>query len=87
MASLTSPFPSLKTTGDDKHDMEVYIEDLVDSCVIQKHRGFAFDKRCSMWSQSRFMTYCYLWLTCQYIHCVKDNFLSHWLNGELSSSI
>jgi len=35
MASRTSPFPSLKTTGDDKHDMEVYIEDLVDYCVMQ----------------------------------------------------
>jgi len=35
MASPTSPFPSLKMTGDDKHDMEVYIEDLVDYCVMQ----------------------------------------------------
>ena len=34
MASRSSPFPSLKTTGDDKHDMEVYIEDLVDYCVM-----------------------------------------------------
>ena len=34
MASLSSPFPSLKTTGDDKHDMEVYIEGLIGYCVM-----------------------------------------------------
>ena len=35
MASPSSPFPCLKSTGDDKHDMEVYIEDLIDYCVMQ----------------------------------------------------
>ena len=29
MASNT-PFPEFKTTGDDKHDLETYIEDLTD---------------------------------------------------------
>ena len=34
MALPSSPFRSLKTTGDDKHDIEVYIKDLVDYCVM-----------------------------------------------------
>lgn len=35
MASNT-PFPQLKTMGDDKlHDVEVYIEDLIDYCIMQ----------------------------------------------------
>ena len=28
-------FPQFKTTGDDKHDVEVYIEDLIDYCIMQ----------------------------------------------------
>ena len=34
MASNT-PFPQYKTMGDDKHDVEVYIEDLIDYCIMQ----------------------------------------------------
>ena len=34
MASLNLPFPLLKSTGDDKHDIEVYVEDLVDYSVM-----------------------------------------------------
>ena len=34
MASNT-PFPEFKQTGDDKHDLETYIEDLTDYCVMQ----------------------------------------------------
>ena len=34
MASNT-PFPEFKTTGDDKHDLETYIEDLTDYCIVQ----------------------------------------------------
>jgi len=44
MASPSSPFPSLKTTGDNKHDMEVYIEDLVDYCVM--HNWYDPAKEC-----------------------------------------
>ena len=29
------PFPEFKQTGDDKHDLETYIEDLTDYCVMQ----------------------------------------------------
>ena len=31
----TLPSRRLKTTGDDKHDVEVYIEDLIDYCIMQ----------------------------------------------------
>ena len=35
MASNT-PFPAqFKATGDDKHDVEVYIKDLIDYCIMQ----------------------------------------------------
>ena len=34
MASST-PFPESKITGDDKHDVEVYVEDLTDFCIMQ----------------------------------------------------
>ena len=34
MASKTL-FPEFKTTGDDKHDLETYIEDLTDYCIMQ----------------------------------------------------
>lgn len=37
MASPSSPFPSLKTTGDNKHDMELYVEDLIDGCVMHQN--------------------------------------------------
>ena len=33
MASNT-PFLEFKTTGDEKHDLETYIEDLIDNCII-----------------------------------------------------
>ena len=34
MASNT-PFPEFKTTGDEKHDLKTYIEDLIDYCIMQ----------------------------------------------------
>ena len=30
-----TPFPEFKTTGDEKHDLETYIEDLIDYCIMQ----------------------------------------------------
>ena len=33
--ALNTPFPDFKTTGDDKHDIEEYIEDLTDYCTMQ----------------------------------------------------
>ena len=33
--ALNTPFPEFKMTGDDKHDLETYIEDLTDYCIMQ----------------------------------------------------
>ena len=33
--TLNTPFPEFKTTGDEKHDVETYIEDLIDYCIMQ----------------------------------------------------
>ena len=30
-----TPFPEFKTTRDEKHDLETYIEDLIDYCIMQ----------------------------------------------------
>ena len=30
-----TPFPEFKTTGDEKHDLETYTEDLIDYCIMQ----------------------------------------------------
>ena len=30
-----TPFPEFKTTGDEKQDLETYIEDLIDYCIMQ----------------------------------------------------
>ena len=30
-----TPFPEFKTTGDEKHHLETYIEDLIDYCTMQ----------------------------------------------------
>ena len=30
-----TPFPEFKTTGDEKHDLETNIEDLIDYCIMQ----------------------------------------------------
>ena len=34
-AAYNTPFPCFKTTGDDKHDIDIYTEDLRDYCVMQ----------------------------------------------------
>ena len=51
MASPGSPFLSLKTTGDDKHDMEVYIEDLVDYCVMHNWYDPAKERDEEKWTK------------------------------------
>ena len=33
--TLKTPVPDFNATGDDKHDIEVYIEDLTDYCTMQ----------------------------------------------------
>ena len=49
MASTNSLFPSFKTTGDDKHDMEVYAKDLVDYCVMQNWHDTSKDTEEQKW--------------------------------------
>ena len=34
MATINLPFPTFKSTGDDKRDMEIYEEDLRDYCTL-----------------------------------------------------
>ena len=35
MAASNTPFPCFKMTGNDKHDIEIYIKDLWRYCVMQ----------------------------------------------------
>ena len=35
MAAFNTPFPCFTTTGNDKHDIKIYIECLGDHCVMQ----------------------------------------------------
>ena len=32
---MNTPFPEFKTTGDEKQDLETYIDDLIDYCIMQ----------------------------------------------------
>ena len=41
MAASNTPFPCFKTTGDDKHDIDIYTEDLIDYCVMQNWYDFS----------------------------------------------
>ncbi|PFX29747.1 hypothetical protein AWC38_SpisGene5459 [Stylophora pistillata] len=50
MASNT-PFPQFKTTGDDKHDVEVYIEDLVDYCIMQNWFDPSKETEAAKWTK------------------------------------
>ena len=50
MASNT-PFPQFKTTGDDKHDVEVYIEDLIDYCIMQNWFDSSKETEAAKWTK------------------------------------
>ena len=50
MASNT-PFPQFKTTGDDKHDVEVYIEDLIDYCIMQNWFDPSKETEAARWTK------------------------------------
>ena len=50
MVFISSSFPSLRTTGDDNHDMEVYIEDLVDYCVMHNWNDPAKESAEEKWT-------------------------------------
>lgn len=49
MASNT-PFPEFKTTGDEKHDLETYIEDLIDYCTMQDWYDTSKESEAAKWT-------------------------------------
>ena len=52
MASNT-PFPQFKTTGDDKHDVEVYIEDLIDYSIMQNWLDPSKETVAAKWTKAK----------------------------------
>ena len=46
-----TPFPQFKTTGDDKHDVEVYIEDLIDYCIMQNWFNSSKETEAAKWTK------------------------------------
>ena len=44
MALSNTPFTCFKSTGDDKHDIDIYTEDLKDYCVMQNWPWFDSSK-------------------------------------------
>ena len=49
MAASNTPFPCFKTTGDDKHDIEIYIKDLRDYCVMQNWYDSSKETEAQRW--------------------------------------
>ena len=49
--ATNTPFPEFKTTGDDKHDIEVFIEDLTDYCVLQNWFDPSKDTEAAKWTK------------------------------------
>lgn len=49
MASTSLPFPIFKTKGDEKNDMEVYIEDLIDYCTMNNWYDASKDTEEERW--------------------------------------
>ena len=45
-----TPFPEFKTTGDEKHDLETYIEDLIDYCVVQNCYNISKESEAAKWT-------------------------------------
>ena len=44
-----TPFPEFKTTGNEKHDLETYIEDLIDYCVVQNWYDISKESEAAKW--------------------------------------
>ena len=49
--ALNAPFPDFKTTEDDKHDIEVFIEDLTDYCTMQNWFGPFKETETAKWTK------------------------------------
>ena len=45
-----TPFPEFKTTGDENHDLETYIEDLIDYCVVQNWYDISKESEAAKWT-------------------------------------
>ena len=51
MAASNTPFPCFKTTGDDKHDIDIYTEDLKDYCVMQNWYDSSMETEAQKWTK------------------------------------
>ena len=51
MAASNTPFPCFKSTGDDKHDIDIYTEDLRDYCVMQNWFDYSKETEAQRWSK------------------------------------
>ena len=49
--ALNTPFPDFKTTGDDKHDIEVYIEDATDYYTMQNWFDLSKETQTAKWTK------------------------------------
>jgi len=49
--ATNTPFPEFKTTGDDKHNIEVFIEDLTDYCTMQNWFDPSKDTEAAKWTK------------------------------------
>ena len=47
-----TPFPDFKTTRDEKHDLETYIEDLIDYCIMQNWYDTSKESEAAKWTKS-----------------------------------
>ena len=45
------PFPEFKTTGDEKHDLKMYIEDLIDYCIMQNWHNTLKEAAKAKWTK------------------------------------
>ena len=51
MTSNTS-FSEFKTTRDEKHDLETYIDDLIDYCIMQNWYDTSEESEAAKWTKS-----------------------------------
>ena len=49
-----TPFPEFKTTGDEKHDLETYNEDLIDYSVVQNWYDISKESEAAKWTNHDF---------------------------------
>ena len=47
-----TPFSEFKTTRDEKHDLENYIDDLIDYCIMQNWYDTSKESEAAKWTKS-----------------------------------